>query len=334
MKKIGIITIESFNLGNRLQNYALQNILENMGYQVETIRRNKPVIGRDKIKRSTKILLQTIMQSKGAKFRLFDSKINKSKFYASANQAPIDLTNQYDYFVAGSDQIWNPYYDFVGSVDYLYFAKAEQKIAYAASFGVSEFPDEKKEELKEYLKDFKYISVREDAGAQIIKELTGRDVPVVLDPTLMLSVNAWRKMEHKPRNMPSGEYVLVYSVDKMSKEFVAEVEKEAVTNKIVNVREIQANGHEWAVGPAEFLYLVDHAKMIYTDSFHGLVFAILFHTKFKVFGRDGIQMSSRIDTLMEKTGLKTSDSFEQADQYVVALRRKSKQFLAEALGKE
>lgn len=331
MKKIGIVTIESFNLGNRLQNYALQNVLEKLGFQVETIQRSRPVTGKERIKKLAINFVQTVLQSKGAKFRSFNSLIHKSKYYALSDEDFNIVIDEYDYFIAGSDQIWNPYYDFVGKVDYLTFAKPKQKIAYAASFGVSELPIETKEIIAKYLMEFSHISVREKTGANIIKELCGKNVPVVLDPTLMLSADEWRKLEKKPSKAPKQKYVLVYSVERMSDKMKDAVEDISKTKKVVDVRACQTNGHEWSVGPAEFLYLIDHAEMLYTDSFHGTVFSILFHTKFKVFNREGLQMNSRIDTLLEETGMKNMNTFDNIDEKLVILREKSAVFLKNAL---
>ena len=331
MKKIGIITIESFNLGNRLQNYALQEILERMDCQVETIRRIRQPKGKDAIKKSVKNCIQTLMKSKGAKFRDFDKLIHKSPFYASADEAPADLADKYDFFVAGSDQLWNPNYDFVGSVDCLAFAKPNQKIAYAGSFGVSELTSAEKERYKKWFSNFKNISVREADGAEIIKELTGNDAPVVLDPTLMLSAEEWRKLEKIPPGLPDGDYILVYSVEGMSAEMQKAVQEAGRTCTVLDIRAKQKNGHEWAVGPSEFLYLVDHAKALYTDSFHGTVFSILFHTRFRIFERDGIKMNSRTDTLLKETGLSDSDSFADADEKLNKLRKASAEFLNKSL---
>ena len=298
MKKIGIVTIESFNLGNRLQNYALQEILKNMGFQVETIRRSSEE------ENILKRIMQEVLQTKRAKFRAFDKLINKSKWFATKDEAPKEMCNEYDYFIAGSDQVWNPYYDFVGKTNFLEFAKHEQKIAYAASFGVSELPEEAKKRYKDWLDDFKNIAVRENAGADIIEDLINKDVSVVLDPTLMLNAENWRSLEKKPKNVPKTKYILVYSVEGMSENMKEVIEEKKKTYEVVDIRQKLKNGHEWAVGPAEFLYLVDHASELYTDSFHGTVFSILFHTKFRIFERDGINMNSRIETLLEKTGLK------------------------------
>ena len=330
--KIGIITIESFNYGNRLQNFALQHTLEKLGYEVETIQRNPAKSYQTHIKRWAKKVIQRISRSKGARFQEFDTLIRHSKYYATNSEISDNIKQHFDYFIAGSDQIWNPYYDFVGSVECLTFANPEQRIAYAGSFGISSLPVSKQALYKEWFSDFNHISVREEAGAQIIKQLTGKDVPVVLDPTLLLTASDWRSIEKKTCDMPVGDYVLVYYVEDMSTSFREAVEKAKKTMTVIDIKAKQKNGHEWSVGPSEFLWLIDHAEILYTDSFHGTVFSILFHTIFRVFERDGIKMNSRIDTLLNILAINQEKTdFTNVEKRLEVLRKDSIQFLKTAL---
>lgn len=334
MKKIAIITIESPNYGNRLQNYALQQVILSLGFHVETLRRSNLPLYR-KILKKMKNIIQVILQTKGAKFRKFDKLIYKSQFYATNNKISDDLSNYYDYFVVGSDQVWNPYFDFVGKVELLSFARSEQKIAYAASFGVSKLPEHKINVYQEYLKDFKNISVREEAGAVIIKKLLQNDVSIVLDPTLMLTSDEWRSIEKKPPKMVNEDYVLVYALGEKNMEFTKAIEEMSIKYEIVDVNSSKENGREWAIGPAEFLYLIDHANFVLTDSFHGSVFSIIFHTKFKVFKRTGLEMNSRIETLLKITGLdKDKLDFEGAEMKLHHWRKESLSFLINSLYSE
>lgn len=333
MNTIGIVTIVSQNYGNRLQNYALQTVLQNMGYTVNTIRRIEVPFSLI-VKNYIHYLWHT---NNTTQFFKFNRKIVWSKSVWGDNSQLKELQSQYDYFIAGSDQVWNPYYTFTGTdLDFLTFVEDERKIAYAASFGVSSLPSEKAAQYKEYLCDFSKISTREDAGADIVFSLTGRGVPVVLDPVLLLEAEQWRKIAKKPRNMPKGPYTLVYSVESMSEALKNAVEEEKKNHQVLEVRKL--NGKEWAVGPAEFLYLIDHADKLLTDSFHGTVFSVLFHTPFYIYGRDGHNMSSRMDTLLSSVELKDVSEFSQAvfDRSDVLLKKKrleSVGFLRDALGK-
>lgn len=329
MKKIAIVTINSQNYGNRLQNFALQFILENLGYDITTLKRqNYDWSFKFKLKNYLHYIWKT---NNTTQFFKFNKLIKWSKGIYSNNFKY--LNNKFDYFIAGSDQVWNPVYSFTGTeLDFLTFAESNKRIAYAASFGVSKIPTEKVNEYKNKLEGFEKISVREDAGATIIQKLNGKQVPVVLDPTMLLTANQWRKIEKKPSNMPSGKYTLVYSVESMSDELKRIVNEERKKNLVIDVKKML--GKEFAVGPAEFLYLIDHADKILTDSFHGTVFSILFHTPFVICNRDGINMNSRIETLLNTCELSeeiTEDSFANADKILELKRKESIQFLKNAL---
>lgn len=298
--KIAIVTIESFNYGNRIQNYALQQVLRSLGYSTKTLHRIQHSKG---IKDKVKYIIQKILQTKGSKFRQFDSNVEYSNVIIGANDYPKDLSEQFDYFIAGSDQVWNPHYNFVGTSDLLAFAKPEQRISYAASFGVDEIPDEKKKVYIENLRQFKALSVREKKGAEIIKELTGREAQVVLDPTMLLTSEQWSKVERKSKFTPKKKYALVYSLGEKSADFENSIKRYAKEMEIFDIRTIQKNGREIPVGPAEFLYLIHNAELILTDSFHASVFSVLYHKRFITFKRPGIDMSSRIVSLANTIGV-------------------------------
>lgn len=341
MKNIAIVTIVSINYGNRLQNYALQCVLENLGYSVATLSRGNRTKG---LKKNVKTVVQSLLQTKGSKFRQFDSNIEYSNVTIGVNDYPEDLSEQFDCFIVGSDQVWNPYYDFAGGkCDFLAFAKDCQKVSYAASFGVNEIPDEKKEVYAHNLNQFKALSVREKRGAEIIKELTGKDAKVVLDPTMLLSNEQWSKVEKKSKFSPKKKYALVYSLGEKSTDFENAINLYGKEMEIFDIRTIQKNGREIPVGPSEFLYLIHHAELILTDSFHASVFSIIFHKRFITFKRPGIDMSSRIvslanmigaeDRLDRNNNLDCSDEvdYTTVDQLIESERKQSIDFLKKAL---
>ena len=340
MKKVGIITIESMNFGNRLQNYALQQTLDLLNFLVETVHREPKKTGTQAV---LKNLAHHLLQTKGSKFRQFDSNIEYSTVTIGANDYPENLSNQFDYFIAGSDQVWNPHYNFVGTSDLLAFAKPEQRISYAASFGVDEIPDEKKKMYTENLTQFKALSVREKKGAEIIKELTGREARVVLDPTMLLTSEQWSKVERKSKFTPKNRYVLVYALGEKSADFKNSIKHYAKEMEIFDIKTIQKNGREIPVGPAEFLYLIHNAELILTDSFHASVFSVLYHKRFITFKRPGIDMSSRIVSLANTIGAKdkldgdnnldckNGLDYVLIDQLIESERKQSIDFLKKAL---
>lgn len=341
MKRIAIVTIVTINYGNRLQNYALQCVLEKLGYSVATLRRESKTEG---LKQKIKVTAQSLLQTKGAKFRNFNSNIHFAKETVTRDDYPKDLRDSYSYFIVGSDQVWNPHYDFVaGKCDFLEFARDNQKISYAASFGVSEIPSERKTEYAEYLKTFKAISVREKQGAKIVEELADRKATVVLDPTLLLDEIEWKKVEKRPVFYPKKKYVLVYALGDKTECFKDKIKQLKEKYEIFDVRLLQKNGKELPVGPSEFLYLIRNAEEVLTDSFHATVFSIIFHKKFITFNRPGLNMNSRIESLAEVVGAKnrlteygdldceTEIDYVKVDETLQEERRNSIEFLKDAL---
>lgn len=341
-KKIAIVTIVTVNFGNRLQNYALQNVLEKMHYSVYTLRRCDE---KKEVKDYIKSIAQTVLHTKGLKFKRFNNNIHFAEDIVTRDECPQDLADRYDYFISGSDQVWNPHYDFVaGKCDFLAFAKNNQKVSYAASFGVNEIPDERKKEFTENLKTFKAISVREKQGAKIVKDLTDREATVVLDPTLLLDENEWRMVEKKSRCCPKRQYVFVYALGDKNDRFKKKIKQLSEKYEIFDVRLIQKNGKELPVGPSEFLYLLRNAEIILTDSFHATVFSIIFHKRFITFNRSGLNMNSRIESLAELIGEKnrinqygdlvceTEIDYKNVGVAIEKEKEKSLAFLAKALG--
>ncbi|SKB63945.1 Polysaccharide pyruvyl transferase [Lachnospiraceae bacterium] len=310
-KKIGIVTLVDLNLGNRLQNYALQEYLTDKGYDVETIGWKKY----SRIKVIVKTLIKNVYlkinrkkKSYNYTWEIFDLNIKWSPAVIpyEAERVSDDVRDRYDYFMVGSDQVWNPNFYYYVPRALLKYARDEQKVSYAASFGVSEIPEKYRDEFKAWLSKFKTLSVREEAGADIIKDLTGRDAAVLLDPTMLISRSKWVKASSKSKVKVKGKFVVKYFLGEKSKEYdefinMKAAELGAVVIDILNCEEA------WKIGPAEFLYLFLNAEAAFVDSFHGTVFSILFHKPFAVFDRIGTDgtgnMNSRIDTLLKTFGL-------------------------------
>ena len=227
-----------------------------------------------------------------------------TNIFASGTSQFIDC---YDAYICGSDQIWNPTYKSTGSAYFLQFAPEYKRIAFAPSFGLSSLPDSLHAIYKEWLNGIPYLSVREEQGAKIIKELTGRDALVVPDPTLCLNREQWEEAEKKPEFADGQPYVLTYFLGNETnkdRRFIEAYAKLAGV-KIINLFDMREPEY-YATDPAEFVWLIHHAKAMFTDSFHGTVFSIIFHTPFLVFDRiesGGTKMSSRIETLLKMTNL-------------------------------
>ncbi len=285
------------NQGNRLQNYALQRLLEGLtGKPVETLQ-----VGYGPVwyKRTAKRLLWRMMPKKRwACFERFNSDYIHFSRYSieSGNLARAG----YDLHVIGSDQVWNPTFRDSSDAEYLPQVPRDKKCSYAASFGVDEIT-ENRDHIAELLKGVGRISVREDAGADIVEGLIGERPPVVLDPTMLLDAEVWRGVARKPdMDVPRDGYVLKYVLgDDVRDDYAREVSGEA------ELPIIDLKNRSLPVGPAEFVWLIQHATYVCTDSFHASVFSVLMHVPFAVFERVSKHkdMSSRFDTFCALLGL-------------------------------
>ena len=147
--------------------------------------------------------------------------------------------------------------------------------------------------------------MREEAGIKLVNKLSGVDAELVLDPTLLIKSDEWRKISKKPFKAPKGKYCLIYSLGERSWAFNNRIQEIKKKNELelFDIRRKNILGFDRCIGPAEFLYLVDNAEIILTDSFHAVVFSILFHKNVENYKRQGLNMNSRIETLSKIIGM-------------------------------
>ena len=218
----------------------------------------------------------------------------------------------YDLILSGSDQIWNPKIFPDGRFDPVFFGAFSQRrrIAYAPSFGIPHIPEGMEEELRGYLKQFSHISVRERQGLRIVKDLTGQEVPVVLDPTLLLTRDQWSAMAAPPGL--SGGYILCYCISRPGAlaPYIHQL-AEKTGLPVVQLCGIRQKIHPRArcvldAGPAEFLSLFQNASYVCTNSFHGTVFSVQFQKPFFTAvapGELAEPESSRTFSILSRLGL-------------------------------
>lgn len=325
--RVGIVTINDYtNYGNRLQNYALTKLLENEKIQVvngirvftkeswidSTENKLKRIIKRFvpfsvlKKKFMAFEITDELLRERNKRFLLFNQSYteNIEPIIEKKNNNVRKVLDKYeiDYFIAGSDQVWNPYYE-GKDYEFLSFAPNNKRLSFAASIGSDNIPQNRQNYYKKYLSAMKYISVREEKAAEIVRELTGRTADITLDPTLLLSKNEWDKVVKKPRFQLDGRYVCTYFLGNVPEA----VEKYAVEKKISLAKlNDKKSSNLFVLDPAEFLYVIKNAECILTDSFHAVAFSIKFHKQFYVFKREqqGVNdMFSRIETLTKFVGL-------------------------------
>lgn len=333
--KIGIVTLNGyFNYGNRLQNYALQQVLINDGYNVETVVFEIDNKTKHNEKKNKENLTNRVGNIKGKSalylynrvLTIINSKINKRKYINSnlrrqeifiqfteqniiekhirikENQLPESLLKEYDFFITGSDQVWNPNYNDGLSINFLTFFDSDRSIAYAPSFGVSQIPLEDVNKYESWIEHIGHLSVREVDGAKIIKELTGRDAPVLVDPTLLITKEKWLSIAKEANNKPKGKYLLTYFLGGVPDVYIKQIKNTAKKNnlEVINLGDIRES-ETYRTGPSEFIDYINNCSVFCTDSFHGAVFSILLEKPFIVFKRIGsASMYSRIDTLLNK----------------------------------
>lgn len=330
MKKIGIFTLNGNpNFGNKLQNYAMQKILKDFNFDSETIintthlprekRTNKELFLQGNLDYKIKMIknkfnyerYKNLNEKRKASFNQFTKKyIKEMKFSIGLGDIPDNFHEEYEFFIAGSDQVWNPHIPAVSELSFLTFAPKEKRLTYAPSFGVSNIPLNYQKEYKKWLMGIENLSVREQQGADIIYNLTGKQAKVHVDPTMLLTKEEWLNISKIAKEKPSEKYILTYFLGDIDKEIKIKLKGIAKKNqlKIVNLAS-EKDKKYYMTDPSEFLDYINDAQLFITDSFHGCVFAVLLETPFVVCDRKGHSkeenMSSRIDTLVNKFGLQS-----------------------------
>lgn len=317
VKRIGIVTVfDNRNLGNRLQNYALQQVLLQYGDRVVTIK-NKPAPRSlpGWLLRGTPLAESIVLNSlAGEKRKSKLLSFNREHLLVTGTGYCFDRAytrlkkrHRCHWYCAGSDQIWNPDLNRTGPFSYLAFAPPERTFSYAASFGREDIPGEQQRAVKQGLQHMHHLSLREPAGARIVRELTGReDGQVLPDPTLLLTEAQWKRIMKAPGKPVPQSYLLAYFLGPVSPERRESLRRLAEAENMEILELMDPDSPCFFAGPEEFLWLIQRARLVCTDSFHGSVFAFLFQRPLVIFDREGegAAMGSRLDALAETYGLK------------------------------
>lgn len=351
MKKIGICACyNTKNYGSMLQSLATGKKIKDLGYDYEFIRyTRKPTI--DLVIRSIGRIPERVhgkivnierkkklkkypeaAQGIAKRNRCFDTFMNQTFTSMSPRydtmpelkKAAVD----YSAVLVGSDQLWRPEGYTTGFYNLMFVPDNVPKIAYATSFGVSQIPESKKKIAKQFLSRMDYISVRELRASEMIKELIDRDVPTVVDPTLLFTGEEWNSIIPQEKIIDE-KYIFCYLLgsNPQHREWVNELKK--ITGyKIVTIPFLDefvesdmtfGDYQIFDAGPAEFVNLIRNAEYVCTDSFHGSVFSILNHKQFVTFNRFSNESknsrNSRIESLLTQTGLQKC-RMTSSDQHI------------------
>ena len=337
MKKIGILTHyhNTTNYGGALQAYALCKILNNQGYDCEQI----DIDFTDKMFNLRTGFLKQWLKSLWIlkPVKLIYKKLRKKVETANSEQAVLKMQweiafaeflynliphsdqmyntinidetlSYYDVFITGSDQVWNPlwYYE---PFFLTFVTNDKKKLSYAASISQKELTRKEEVLFSLHLESFDAISVRESNAIDLLADVTDKPVEHVLDPTLLLSLDDWNAITAE--RVVDGPYAYCYFLgDDDGMRHLANAYAKNKNIKLVNIKHVCGIYHynDLQYGdfildtstPNEFLSLIKHADIVFTDSFHASVFSIIFESQFFCFSRSEFSgMETRLESLLE-----------------------------------
>ena len=388
MKKIGIVSCYfQHNYGSMLQALATQMALDKLNYENETVDisgfnheiKKAKLLYFAKASLTSDILLSKLGMAKNVLIKKFSkneyaamSRIRDEKFddfskkwfrmspqYTSKKELRNSCKESYSSVLVGSDQLWLP-----GNIAADYYTlnfvpETVNTIAYATSFGQSSLPKDSARKAALFLKKIRHIGVREESGQKLVKELAGRYVPVVCDPTLLFTGEEWLSIQ-KDKPIVEDKYILCYFLgnNPPHREFAKRL-REATGCKIIALTHLDefvksdegyADETPYNVNPADFLNLIRNATYVCTDSFHCSVFSMLYKKVFFTFKRYARKTksstNSRLDTLFRIAGVSerilegTEDiqkclymeiDYNSVHQNFAKIREESYQYLQKAL---
>lgn len=335
MKKTGIITILNVNnYGAELQAFALHHKLKLMGFNNEIINylyyKNPDFklekLSRPQIKTTFKNKLKDtvlywldkyaayrypkIAKRRKQRFNDFHQKYTQlSKKYRSYSEL-YNTEHNYENFIVGSDQVWNPNTGTNIAPYFLTFApEKSNKISYASSFGVGTIDVKFYEQYKEWLNNLTHISTRESDGVSIIKKITGKVAAHVVDPTLLLTKSEWENIMVPYESKEPYILFFIFKKNKYAEELAYKIQK-LTGYKIIRVCKnempLEPDDKMFNIrdfGPLEFLGLYSKASFVLTTSFHGSVFSLIFEKPFYTITPSSKNNNSRQEGLMNLVSL-------------------------------
>lgn len=312
--KAGIVTwYKNGNFGGTLQAYSLKYIFDVLGIETEFID-YKPDAG---LKRKIKngiiyCFYPHVMKSRWMIWDFVRKNLNETPRLEDYEALRDYARENFDFVVCGSDQIWASFEDKpLPEVNYLTFVPESLRVAYAPSIGLDAIPDKHKSLFSKYVSEFSFLSVRENKGAELIRQLTGLDCRVVLDPTLLLTSDDWGKLLPRERFMDKP-YIFCYFLRK-NDAYVSFVRKlsrslncELVAYQIKREGELRLPMQSG--GPLDFVRAIRDAKYVMTDSFHGCAYALLFRKPLGLFKRfadnESFCQNSRLYNILDRLCIK------------------------------
>lgn len=371
---VGILTLyyNNTNYGGQLQAYALQKVVESMGYDCKQI----SYINKSDIKPTRDALTIAVCFDKIYK-KIFNkiyykkwiekrNRINEMQLKFSSSIPHTDVVGKesiqsiekdFDSFICGSDQIWNPGCSSNMLLDFV--SRGKKKIAYAASMGREQTPDDHYMRIKPMLETFTALSVRESCHVAGLRERCGiSNVKLMPDPVFLLSKDEWTEFTADLKQKQNKKYIFAYLLGddlKVREECLRFAERNGYELRYIPY--INRYTYLWdrhhpdvcveAPSVQKFVELIKDAEVVITDSFHGSAFSIIYGKKLislkRFRKRDKASSNSRIDTLFSNAHLHYGDfcniprhinevnSTISAQKYVSKMKENGMTFLNTAL---
>ena len=243
--------------------------------------------------------------------RFYKKYLKQTKKTYKTSQEAAELNDSYDYFIIGSDQVWaleNNGGDMAFFLDFV--TDNRKKLSYSSSFGLSKIEDKYREQYAKCLSSFHSLAVRETIGQRIIKELTGREAELVVDPVFLLSKQQWEEI--MPARKNNERFVFSYTnTDRQISDFLStgyslEGKKHYILSSHTRPSDfVNRNVRvKYCMPPQEFLRVIYDADLVVTASFHCLALAILFNKPFVVLLMGDEGKDERLVNLLEQLDLK------------------------------
>lgn len=334
MKRIGLVTLYENNYGSALQCYATKTYIERHGIGCDLLVRDArgskrhllslsnharnlsyclryPGFAANQIelRKAASSAHRGISPASQKALGLFSDAVLQPKECDYKLLKDVRMQSSYDYFIAGSDQIWNG--SCVGDpFQFLEFAPNDKKVALSASFGTSDIKGFNRNYFSQQISGFSHLSAREYAGVRIIKDLTGRDAIRLADPVTLLTPEEWSSFAGKGHSEKGSGYILLHFIDHPS-EATVNVINELATETKLPLRCFAYPHREFANlpgmqqidgGPRDYVSLIRDSEYVLSDSFHTAEFSIIFNKEFYIFHRNyqhSNGQGSRFDTLLD-----------------------------------
>lgn len=361
MKKVGIVSCYfKDNYGSMLQAYATKRILDNNNIPNETIAiGNNKDFKNGKLKyyitqifnfsfiktkfgmikfKMDKILNKELKHNvaiRTKKYKEFRKEFNMSESTTTYKELTDLCQKKYSDVIVGSDQLWLPVNVVADYYTLNWVPDNINKVSYATSFGVSTIPEKYRPLYKSFLNRINHLSVREDTGVKLVKELSNKDAKLVCDPTLLLTRKEWEEVA-TPGRIIKDKYILCYFLGKNieHRKFAERLKKETGykivslnhADEYVKYSDVYADITPYDIGPKEWINLIKNAEYVCTDSFHGTVFSLLFNKEFFDFRRYNVKnknsTNSRIDSLLKIVGINSERILSGAENIEDVLKYK------------